>query len=72
VENWAGDAFAEYVAYLERELDALAAVAGPAERERMAELFETTMRYEIAFWEMAANGDGWPEHERVALAAARS
>lgn len=71
VENWAGDAFAEYVAYLERELDALAAVAGPAERERMAELFETTLRYEIAFWEMALHGDGWPEHEEAPLVAAQ-
>jgi len=60
VENWAGEAFAEYVAYLEKELDALAEAAGPAERERMAELFETTLRYEMAFWEMAYHGDGWP------------
>ncbi len=60
VENWAGDAFAGYVAHLETELDRLAAQAGPAERETMAELFELTTRYEIAFWEMAASGDGWP------------
>jgi thiaminase/transcriptional activator TenA len=72
VENWAGEAFAEYVTYLEKELDALAAAAGPAERERMAELFELTLRYEIAFWEMAANGDGWPEHAPAELAAAKS
>lgn len=72
VENWAGAAFADYVAFLEKELDELAAAAGPAERERMAELFEATLRYEIAFWEMAANGDGWPEHARTALAAAQS
>jgi thiaminase len=26
----------------------------------MAELFELTTRYEIAFWEMAATGGGWP------------
>lgn len=60
VENWSGEAFAGYVAHLEAELDRLAEAAGPAERERMAELFETTLRYEIAFWEMAMNGDGWP------------
>src|SRR5690606_27952157 len=60
VENWAGEAFAEYVAYLESELDWLAEAAGPAERERMARLFETTVRYEIAFWEMAATGESWP------------
>ncbi len=60
VENWAGDAFAGYVAYLEGELDALAAEAGEVERTRMAEYFELTTKYEIAFWEMAATGEGWP------------
>jgi thiaminase len=60
VENWAGRAFADYVAYLERELDALAAAAGAAEKKRMAELFELTARYELAFWEMAASGESWP------------
>jgi len=33
---------------------------GDAERDRMAELFELTTKYEIAFWEMAATGEGWP------------
>jgi thiaminase/transcriptional activator TenA len=60
VENWAGDAFAAYVAHLEAELDRLAEDAGPAERARMADRFEMTLRYEIAFWEMAATGAGWP------------
>ena len=48
------------MAHLTAELDALADVTGPAERARMAELFETTLHYEIAFWEMALNGNGWP------------
>ncbi|MFW5946958.1 MAG: hypothetical protein ACOCUW_00585 [Gemmatimonadota bacterium] len=60
VENWAGDDFAAYVAYLEGELNQLAERAGPAELEGMAELFETTTKYEIAFWEMAMTGGGWP------------
>jgi len=60
VENWAGEDFGAYVAYLEGELDRLAAAAGEAERARMAELFELTTRYEIAFWEMAATGAEWP------------
>jgi thiaminase len=60
VENWAGDAFAGYVAYLEGEVDKLAEEAGAAERARMAEYFELTTKYEIAFWEMAATGEGWP------------
>ncbi|HVR44354.1 MAG TPA: hypothetical protein VMS56_13030 [Thermoanaerobaculia bacterium] len=60
VENWAGEGFAQYVGWLESELDALAAEAGPAERARMAELFELTTRYEIAFWEMAVTDEAWP------------
>jgi thiaminase (transcriptional activator TenA) len=60
VENWGGDEFARYVAYLEAELDALASSAGQAERERMADAFELTTRYEIAFWEMALADENWP------------
>jgi thiaminase len=60
VENWAGDAFAGYVGYLETECDKLAARAGEAEYARMEELFELTAKYELAFWEMAATGEDWP------------
>ena len=72
VENWAGKAFAGYVAHLEAELDRLAEAAAPAERERMAELFETTLRYEIAFWDMAMSGDGWPGLDPVPATGAGS
>lgn len=60
VENWAGEPFAQYVAWLEGELDALAAAAGDSERQRMAELVELTTKYEIAFWEMAVTDEEWP------------
>ena len=60
VENWAGDAFAGYVKYLETELDQLAQEAGAPERSRMAQLFEVTAKYELAFWEMALTGATWP------------
>jgi thiaminase/transcriptional activator TenA len=60
VENWGGVAFAGYVAHLEDELNELAAHAASEERARMAELFELTVKYEIAFWEMAWSGEGWP------------
>ncbi len=67
VENWAGDAFAGWVAWLEAELDALAAADGEAGRERMERLFELTVRYEIAFWELAyGRAEGWPGIEGVA------
>jgi thiaminase/transcriptional activator TenA len=60
VENWAGVAFGAYVAHLEQQLDELAGRAGAAERARMAELFELTLRYEIAYWEMAWTAADWP------------
>ena len=61
VENWAGEAFAGYVNYLEGELNRLAEGAGVAEQERMSTFFELTTRYEIAFWEMADTGSTWPD-----------
>lgn len=60
VDNWAGDDFAAYVDFLEGALNELADAAGDAEWARMAEHFETTTRYEIAFWEMAVQGPTWP------------
>jgi thiaminase len=60
VENWAGQAFADYVSSLQSNLDQIAERAGRAELERMAYLFELTAKYELAFWEMASTGEGWP------------
>lgn len=60
VDNWSSEEFGEWVAWIEGTLNGLAEVAGPAERDRMAELFETTTRYEVAFWEMAVSGEEWP------------
>jgi thiaminase/transcriptional activator TenA len=57
VENWAGEPFGDYVAYLEIELDRLAAAAGPDELDRMADMFELTVCYEIAFWEGLGEGE---------------
>jgi thiaminase len=66
VDNWAGAAFAAYVADLQHNLDALAERAGSAEQQAMAELFGVTIRYEVAFWEMALSGAGWPGIPRAA------
>jgi formylaminopyrimidine deformylase / aminopyrimidine aminohydrolase len=60
VENWAGEGFEQYVGYLRNELNELAVNAGDNDRERMAEYFELTVRYEIAFWEMVYEGADWP------------
>lgn len=64
VDNWASDEFADWVGWIGSTVDGLADGAGPGELERMSELFETTTRYEIAFWEMAATGEKWPGLDR--------
>lgn len=64
VENWAGEPFGEFVEWLGAELDGLAEEASDAEKGAMEEHFERTARYEIAFWEMALEGPGWPGLER--------
>jgi thiaminase len=60
VENWTSDAFKGWVDFLQTNLDALAEGVGEGERLELAELFELTAKYELAFWEMAATGEGWP------------
>lgn len=65
VENWTSDAFKGWVDFLAAKLDALAEDVGAGEREGMVELFELTAKYELAFWEMAATGAGWPCLEEV-------
>jgi thiaminase len=42
------------------ELDGLAEDAAPDVRVRMAEAFETVVRYEIAFFDAALTGEEWP------------
>lgn len=60
VRNWASDDFGAFVDRLGSELDGLADRTGPAGREAMENAFETTLRWEIAFWEMALRGPRWP------------
>lgn len=60
VDNWASEDFAGWVQWIEENLDSLAGKVSAGERGRMEELFERTVKYEIAFWEMAATGETWP------------
>lgn len=60
VRNWAGDDFGAFVQELESALDGLADRAGPSSRERMETTFVRTVRWEVAFWEMALRGPEWP------------
>lgn len=56
VENWAGDEFGEFVDFLGSSLNDVAENASDAQKKRMLEQFRWTIRYEIAFWDMA-NGE---------------
>jgi thiaminase/transcriptional activator TenA len=60
VDNWAGEEFGQLVTFLEGQTEALADSASDAEFDRMAQMFEMTVKYEIAFWEMAYRGPRWP------------
>jgi len=64
VDNWSSEEFGQWVGWIEEALDEAAADAGEAERRRMADLFETTVKYEVAFWEMATEGESWPGLDR--------
>lgn len=67
VDNWTSDAFRAYVEWLGKELDRIAAAAGAEERDRMGRYFELTVKYEIAFWELAVRGARWPGMEELAV-----
>lgn len=58
VDNWAGDEFAEFVEALETMLNDVAESASDTQKQRMAEQFRWTLRYEIAFWDMAYGDSG--------------
>lgn len=49
------DEFRQFVQWLEATLDATPLTE--RDRTRVAELFETTLRYELAFWEMGYKGE---------------
>jgi len=61
VQNWAGDEFGEFVEFLGTALEAAAAGAADDRIQQMNEHFRWTVRYEIAFWDMAygRSGEEW-------------
>jgi thiaminase len=59
IDNWTGEGFQQYVAWLATTLDDLASGKPERELKRMEEIFLITARYEYLFWEMAATQEGW-------------
>lgn len=60
IETYADPEFAALAAWCRDLVDDLAEDAGTAARDRMAEAFLTSSRYEYLFWEMAWRLERWP------------
>jgi len=60
IAMYASEEFGRLAAWLREILDAAAAEAGPAERERMRGHFMACTRYEYLFWDMSWKMEEWP------------
>lgn len=60
IRMYASEEYHALVAGLIEGFDALAAAEGAAARERLADIFLLSSRYEWAFWEMAWRRERWP------------
>lgn len=60
IDRWSSESFARWIDWLEEEIDKLLQQASDSLRERMAETFLTTTRYEYLFWDMAMSPESWP------------
>lgn len=60
IRMYAGEAYGQLVAGLVAGFDALAAQESDAGRQRLADLFLVSARYEWAFWEMSWRMERWP------------
>ena len=60
IGNWTSPAFADFVGWIERTLDRLAAGQPDAARDRARRVFLTSARFEYLFWDMAYRRESWP------------
>lgn len=60
IEMYAGDEFTALVDWLRELTDRTGAKLPDAVRSRTQEIFLTSSRYELAFWEMAWTFESWP------------
>ncbi len=61
IDNWTSPGFEVYVDWIATSLDDLAQACNRAQQAHLAHLFRLTIRYEYLFWEMALNGERWPD-----------
>ncbi|HEX2301963.1 MAG TPA: thiaminase II [Pseudonocardiaceae bacterium] len=60
VDMYSSDEFTALVGWLRKLTDRIGAELSGALRDRMREVFRTSSRYELAFWEMAWTLQTWP------------
>lgn len=60
VDMYASAEFAELAAWCRDLMDRVAGEAPPEVERRLARAFVTSSRYELAFWQMAWDREGWP------------
>lgn len=61
IEEYASSEYGELVHWAIERFNELGEDAGGAARQRAAEAFELSSRYELGFWEMAWTRESWPE-----------
>ena len=59
IELHTSQGMVDFVAWLRRTVDSTTVTA--SERSRMHDIFRDVLRYELLFWEMAYQGETWPE-----------
>ena len=57
---YSSEEFGEFAAWIRDLMDRLGEEASSGNKKRLAELFLTSSRYELAFWEMARVMEQWP------------
>jgi thiaminase (transcriptional activator TenA) len=60
IQQYVSEEFVQAAEWLKAELNRLTEGAAPAKRERLAEIFLLSSRYEWLFWEMCWKGEAWP------------
>jgi thiaminase/transcriptional activator TenA len=64
IEMYASDEFTELVDWLRELTDRIGTGLAGAARDRMRDVFLTSSRYELSFWEMGWTLEAWPQLRR--------
>jgi len=60
IQMYADPAYGELVERLLATFDALSSDSTPAQVRQLSAIFQTSLRYELAFWEMGHRMEDWP------------